>query len=126
MKVTERHFKRALRNATSFLIARYLMANSHGRLDGHEKAERHRDLCLIFVSALCDIPIDEVRRQRNEPKYQAVHTETQQLTGYLDREIGFPLTSHPDYDVLEPKFFNRFYQLAVKALAKKRRTREHR
>jgi len=126
MKFTERHLRRALRNATSFLVARYLMANSKDRKDGFEKAERHRDLCLIFVSALCDIPIGDVRRERHEHKYDAVHTGTQQLTGYLDREIGFPLDGHPDYDVMEPLFFDRFYELAVKALArpsrKKRRT----
>jgi len=110
-----RRTKRALRNATHFSVARYLMANTAGRLDGCEKADEHRRLCRMFVSIICDIPYERVTSIQN--KYKAVHEHTQQLTAYLDEAIGFPLhDTRPDYEKLEPKFFNRFYDLALEAL----------
>ncbi len=112
--------ERALRNLASFDIHRYLMANTHGRQDGFEKAQRHSDLCITFVSVILDIPMEMVRREDYEEQYQNVHTATQKLTSHMDEEIGFPLKSQPDYYELEPKFFNKFYALARKALAGKK------
>ena len=40
-------------------------------------------------------------------------SKEQELTGYLDREIGFPLESdEPDYDKLAKKFFDKFFAIA--------------
>lgn len=115
MKVTDKMLIRAMRNAVSFDIRRYLLVNSPGRGDGFEKAERHRELCKYFVSVLCDLDIEKVNSLT--PEYKVVHTGTQELTGYLDKEIGLPLSGDAiDFDDLEPKFFDRFYELAVKSL----------
>jgi len=116
MKSNSKMLKRAMRNAVSFDIIRYLIVNSPGRGDGFEKAERHREICRYFVSVLCDIDIEKVNTLT--PEYKAVHTGTQKLTGYLDIEIGLPMDPEVDldYDTLEPKFFDRFYELAVKSV----------
>lgn len=115
---TKKQLERALRNLVSFDIHRYLMANTHGRQDGFEKAQEHRELCEAFISVILDVPLYEIHRNHEE-EYQKVHTATQKLTSFLDREIGFPLKSHPDYDDLEPKFFDKFYAIALKTLKKK-------
>ena len=108
----------ALRNASDFDCHHYLMVHAKGRSDGMEKAERHRDLCKTFTSALCCLPYDKVTVLTKE--YKLVHEATQSLTGYLDKEIGFPLDEeYPNYDVLVPKFFKKFYAIARKTLRSK-------
>lgn len=45
-----------------------------------------------------------------------LHEESQELTGALDTEIGFPLDQTPDYADLNPKFFERFHTIACRVL----------
>ena len=108
-------FKRAARIHTGTAVARYLMANAYGRWDGVLKAHCHRELCSFYVAIHLGVAPEQV--QLDEPPYEAVHTATQVLTDALDEEIGFPLDQTPDYDKLEPLFFERFHTLALQALA---------
>ena len=108
-------FKQSLYIGMRFTCGRYLMSNAHGRWDGAEKAQRHMELCQYIIASVFGCDVDVARRE-HENEYQAVHTATQVLTDNLDAEIGFPIDSKPDYDDLEPKFFNRFFDLAMTAL----------
>lgn len=108
-------FKHACRLHTGFTIARYLMSNAAGRCDGAEKAQRHRELCQFYVAAVRGHK-DPERVDTLSEDYLAVHRKTQELTDYLDTAIGFPLDRRPDYDTLEPKFFEKFHELALAAL----------
>lgn len=100
---------------TRHTIGRYLMSNAEGRWDGFEKALRHRELCQFYVAAVkgTDHP-DKVDVTSED--FLAVHTATQELTDRLDEAIGFPISGRPDYDDLEPKFFEKFHDLAMAAL----------
>lgn len=111
----EARFRQACWLAMRFTIGRYLMSNAKGRWDGAEKAHRHEELCKFYVAAVRAVELDDVR-VHHEADYKAVHDHTQKLTDNLDEAIGFPLESDPDYDVLEPKFFERFHVLALEAL----------
>jgi len=99
-----------------FSIARYLLANTHGRLDGFEKAERHIDLAAIFIASKRFCSIDKAK---SDEKLMLIHDASRELTDHLDTEIGFPIHERPDdYDELSRKFFDRFLELAEKAWAK--------
>lgn len=116
----EKLFKQACWLHLSFCINRYLMSNAEGRYDGAEKAMCHIDLCTFYVAAFHGINhVDTVRRER-EDEFQAVHEATQELTGYLDEKIGFPLKGRPDYDTLAPLFFETFHKIAMETLSKGR------
>jgi hypothetical protein len=108
-------FKSACRIHTSFMVARYLMANADGRQDGAEKAQRHLELCQFYVAAIHGTDPEQAACDHTE-ELEAVHEATQELTSYLDEQIGFPLTGRPDYDRLGPMFFERFHALAMAAL----------
>ena len=96
-------------------IHRYLMSNAHGRWDGAEKAQKHTSMCNILVSVYTQQPLDEVSHTE---LWDIVHTTSQVLTDNLDTEIGFPLESRPDYNVLAPLFFERFIALGLDAIGK--------
>jgi hypothetical protein len=106
-------FKQACRIHTSFAVHRYLMANTHGRWDGAEKATRHRELCQFYAAVHLEVEPEDV--ELAGPMYAAIHEGTQALTDYLDEAIGFPLEGKPDYDLLAPLFFERFHTLAMAA-----------
>ncbi len=110
------YFRRACQIHTDSLIARYLIVNSEGRLDGAEKAERHSELCAFYVAVHKGCLPHDVMRM-HFPDYRKVHEKTQELTDFLDEQIGFPIAGTPDYDDLIPKFFERFHDLAMSALA---------
>jgi len=96
-----------------FSIARYLLANTHGRLDGHEKAERHIELSAIFIASkrLCSI-----EKAKSDEYLMLIHDATRKLTDCLDEEIGFPINECPDnYDELSRRFFDKFLKLAEEA-----------
>lgn len=116
----DERFKTARMIATNHMIHRYLMSNADGRWDGAEKALRHEELCTYYVGLHLGITALDLVRGRcaevGECLYQAVHTATQELTGYLDEKIGFPLSGRPDYDNLAPLFFEQFDELALKAI----------
>lgn len=109
-------FKSSCRIHTAWTIGRYLMNNAEGRLDGAEKAERHRDLVLFYLAVIYGGDPDHAGRD-NPQAYELLHEATQELTGHLDEVIGFPIHGMPDYDDLEPKFFERFHEIAITALA---------
>lgn len=106
--------KHACRLHVDFAVNRYLMANAHGRWDGAEKAQRHRELCQFYAALHLGVGIDAVDITGSE--YRAIHRATQDLTDSLDEAIGFPLESDPDYDELAPLFFDRFHDLAMAAM----------
>lgn len=96
-----------------FSIGRYLLSNTHGRLNGFEKAERHIELCAIFIAAKTFSNIDSAKSHED---LMLIHDATQKLTGNLDKEIGFPIDEQPeDYDELARNFFNKFINLAEDA-----------
>lgn len=108
-------FKNACRLHTQFAMGRYLMSNAYGRWDGAEKAQRHMQLCQFYVAAVRGLDdTDKVDISSND--FKAVHKETQKLTDHLDEVIGFPLDAPPNYEVLEPLFFEHFHSLAIQAL----------
>jgi len=126
-------FKHAFWLLSRHTIARYLLSNTIGREDGYEKAERHRELCQMFVALKYSVTPEEsweYDRQRISRRYDSlklsksticlageapidfVHDHTQELTGHLEK-IGMPMDkTYPDYDVLAKKFNERFLELA--------------
>lgn len=104
----------------NFDINRYLMSNADGRWDGAEKATRHNNLCNTFLAVWFEVP------NRMEKSFlfiedgleihEKVHMDTRELTNNLDTAIGFPLKGRPDYDALAPLFFEKFIELAIKAV----------
>lgn len=101
-----------------FPINRYLMSVTFNRWSGAEKAERHQELCKIYLAVRRIITLDEVLTDYyDNGQYQEVHAKTQELTDHLDEVIGFPLDDIlPDYDYYAPLFFNKFMELADTAL----------
>lgn len=100
-----------------FPIRRYLLANTHGRLNGNEKAEQHIEMSAIFLACkkMCSI-----EKARHDDDWIKIHDATQELTDDLDTEIGFPIYETPeDYDELDRKFFDRFIELAERAFDEK-------
>ena len=97
-----------------FPIHRYLLANTKGRLNGMEKAEKHLALSAIYVAAKKKCSIDKAK---SYDEWMIVHDATQKLTGCLDTEIGFPIdeTDDIDYDKFSHKFFDKFIALAEEA-----------
>lgn len=110
------YFKNACRIHTALMIGRYLMSIAEGRWDSAEKAMRHRELCQFYVAAVHGLNDPEAVHLSHDDAYHALHEATQALTDNLDDEIGFPLEGLPDYDALEPLFFERFHELAMAAL----------
>jgi hypothetical protein len=92
------------------------MSNAEGRWSGSEKAQRHMELCQFYVAAFKFHGDPDTVRREFPKAYEAVHYKTQELTGFLDEKIGFPLTGRPDYEKLEPLFFEQFHELAMIAL----------
>jgi len=107
--------KQALRVSTQFWVYRYLIC---ARTDGAGKAEAHRELCCIFIAVFFDLNIDGVNTLSR--CYQEIHEATQELTGKLETAIGYPIDRDVDidYEDLAPKFFDKFYELALAAIKK--------
>lgn len=100
----------ALHLLLDFPAVRYLMCNTHGRLNGGEKAEKH----IQMTDVMCKVFVPKKQRQLR----MFIHDWTQQLTSNLDTEIGFPIDDpHPDYDRLTPLFIDRFIELTLAAIA---------
>ena len=107
-------FRNACRIHLRHLVHRYLMANTEGRWDGAEKAQRHREMCQFYV-AMYQGQSDPEAVPVSDPDCLRVHSTTQQLTDRLDEAIGFPLAGRPDYDLMAARFFERFHELAMRA-----------
>jgi hypothetical protein len=93
-------------------IARYLIVNTSGRLNGGAKAMHHLKLCTIYIAVQKCCSIEYVEYEFYD-LVQKIHIATTSLTSYMDEKIGFPIDdSRPDYDILEGKFFKEFIILA--------------
>jgi len=100
-------------------IRKYLISNTKDLCNGSMKAHQHKILCATYLSYhyLRDITEDTLYLVDDE--YELVHTKTQQLTGYLDEVIKFPLdklTKDIDLDKYIKLFFNRFIKISNKYL----------
>jgi hypothetical protein len=93
----------------------YLISNADGREDGALKAHMHDQLCRFMVAAIHGGDTDSVRLDFDEA-WHAVHDGTQALTDHLDTELGFPVSGRPEYETMVPKFFDRFFTLAMTAM----------
>lgn len=119
-QTTEQRLETALRTAMDHHIYRYLMANTHGRCSGYDKATHHVQLSYIYVANRAGF-VDPERAPRLETTdltmvYTIIHDASQALTDYMDEVIGFPIDDpRPDYDALVPKFFDEFIRLADEA-----------
>lgn len=104
--------KRAMWRLTAHDVTRYLIANTSGRLDGAEKAERHRRLTEHYLKVWRGPEADDL--DDFDPEFVTLRQVTRALTDRLDTAIGFPLADKwPDYDTLAVAFFERFHALAV-------------
>lgn len=105
-------------------IVRYLIANTHGRCDGFEKATHHVQLSYIYVAShkFCEIDVaGRIDSKSNDTKllYMVIHDATQKLTDHMETVIDFPVfDKRPPYEELVPKFFEEFIRLADIAYAK--------
>lgn len=110
------NFKNSCRVALNYLITRYLICNSEGSQDGAEKADTHRELCNFYIAVKYGLK-DSYSANKYLDDFDLIHDATQELTSYMDTQIGFPIKGRPDYDILVPKFFERFHDLAIKSLS---------
>lgn len=108
-------FKNACRIALNFNIHRYLICNTDGRQDGFEKASVHIEMCNFYIAIKYGLQ-DRAAAYEYVDDFELVHEATQELTSYMDKEIGFPIKGRPDYGKLAPLFFEKFHALAVKSL----------
>lgn len=95
-------------------IERYLIACKNH--DGALKAHWHIELCKIVVATIQDVDPDNVFIGDDKTLFARIHTETKELTDYLDDQIGFPFDRDPDYGRLIPRFFDKFLALAEEAV----------
>lgn len=116
----EQRLETALLTMMDHHIARYLMANTKGRLSSGEKADKHIILSNIYVcnrAGLIDTDgAHRVQTLDGDFAWRIVHDATQELTDYLDEVIGFPLDNErPDtFSFIRP-FFDEFIRLADEA-----------
>lgn len=123
MTKAETRLKNALYILTQDLVHGYLRCNMYEHASGYDKAMTHIALCTVFVAVWKGVSQERVRFL-HEDEYQAVHDDTQELTGYMDKVIGFdPEDKEPDYHGLGLKFFENFYKLATKTLNKMERNK---
>ena len=109
MKLTKREIW-ALRQMLTFDITRYLLANTFGRLDGEEKADRHIHMSKI----LCRFVFAEggeykFSRKESETWHKVHDYLAEILTDRMDEVIGFPLTTPlmgDEFDEYVQKFFD--------------------
>lgn len=109
------NFKNACRVSLDYLINRYLLCNTEGRLSGIEKAEVHRELCYFYIAVKYGLDCSEQAAKYFED-FDLLHETTQELTGFMDTKIGFPIKGLPDYKKLTPLFFEEFHRIAVETL----------
>ena len=113
--------KAALRNAcwlgAQHIIVRYLLANQIGRINGADKAFRHRDLCDFYAAVLTGEAIEFVAWKELEV-HQAIHRKTQlALTDRLDETIGFDPGGRSDLEQDARRFFEVFHRVAFEVAA---------
>lgn len=105
--ISERE-KELLWKRLSFDIHRYLMANTFGREDGYEKAEKHIKISKEIAAFLLILPIDDIDIEVEI--WMFVHDYLADiLTNKMDEVIGFPIDKPlygNDYNILAKKFFD--------------------
>ena len=107
MELTKRE-KFMLKEALDFSIHRYLLSNTYGREDGHERAMRHMEISQIIVSfILC-----EKYHFKYHKSAKGIHDYLSEiLTNRMDKVIGFPVFEKPyDYDEYVDLFFERIIE----------------
>lgn len=114
----EKLFRDSAHLHLDFTINRYLMSNTKNRLDGSEKAIRHRELCEFYVKIAGGTPLADYVDTRG--LYSKIHDITaDKLTNHLSEKIGFPIDDfRPDYNKLSKKFFNEFHDIAMEIIQK--------
>lgn len=92
-----------LSEALDFPVHRYLLANTYGREDPCERAERHLEISRILVGFILCRKCHEFL---DHEKVKRVHDYLAELlTDRMDEVIDFPVFSRPlDYDELVDKF----------------------
>ena len=122
----EKLLKQACKIHTQFMVHRYLMANSEGRLDGAEKAKRHIELCEFYVAlhfGWSDPGSVQVQVDGADELFQEIHKKTEEkLTDRMDEVIGFPIKGMPNYGKLAPLFFDVFHSVAIGIINRNQRS----
>jgi hypothetical protein len=104
MKITKRE-KFMLSEALDFPIHRYLLANTYGREDPIERANRHMEISGIIVGFIRCKKYHEIFHFSIMKEVHDYLAEI--LTDRMDEVIGFPVFERPhNYDELVEKFIN--------------------
>jgi hypothetical protein len=98
-------------------IIQYLRANAKGSENSCMKADHHLMLSYIYVASKVGIVDPDlaprVHNTTHSMMYSKIHDATQELTDFLDEEIGFPLEDpRPNYYHFAPLFFKEFMRHA--------------
>jgi len=105
MTAIQDQLDRALWALMEFDANRYLIANTAGRQDGAEKAQRHMNLCHTYLKVMHGL-------EYKHSLMMFIHDYSQSLTSYLDEKIGFPVyDKHPDYSTLSRLFVAKFVEV---------------
>jgi hypothetical protein len=93
----------------------YLESNACGLWDGALKASTHALLCDLFIARRLGIAISKAGWLEVDGKRLSsmVREPTVDFTSNLDKEIGFPLETAPNYKKLVPLFVDRFLELTA-------------
>ena len=104
-KLTDRE-KWAVKALIHFDVIRYLLANTHGRLDGGERAERHINISKWLCKFILCKGTEHYDPSEVLDSWKDVHDFLAViLTDKMDVAIGFPVFERPDdYDELADKF----------------------
>lgn len=104
------YLKRAMAEVIGFAAARYLMANTAGRENGAEKAQRHLEMSKAFVRVWTGSDV------RNYEMVREVHDRTAEvLTNRLDEAICFDRQrGMTEKDLVA--FTERFFEVAAAVL----------
>lgn len=108
MKLTKREVW-ALHKLIDFDIARYLMANTHGREDGAEKADRHIKISEILAGFLF---ADGDWHKTNAATMKVHDYLADILTDRMDEVINFPI-DRPIYGSDYNQYRDAFFKVLV-------------
>ena len=101
--------KRAMWYLTRDLFFNYIKVNTVMYGNGGLKADIHINICKTFLEVWGFY----------DTEWDGLHTDTQDITGYLEEQIGFdPMEEEPDYHAYGKQLFDLFYNRAVKYFKK--------
>lgn len=108
-----RAFRNACFVAMQFTIFRYLLCHQTDRLDGPEKAQRHRELCSFYTGVFTGKD-PETAAWQHQDVYDAIHRRTQaRLTDHLVQKIAFDPNGGGDLEQNARDFFAIFHKVAL-------------